>query len=237
MKNDTITHSAINAFIADLADQYRHRNVINDAERKIFIDFFDALFTSEIETLKRLVEGYGSAPEDGIMIFAALCRAIGVILNDYSNSYSWTEGKLYLGTVTRAAQSRPYSKFTGEERHSLVLFVDGRAPTAFKNCRDDRLRGAADAQSHVVCASEALEQFARVLAESALSLIAAGRSDDFTPFEIPPHMLKHIIGQRQYAISKRTFAAEFAREQAARGKISFFWWCLQNKGKIEQFGL
>lgn len=239
MKNTPVTKAQIEQFLPTLVRHYAEAKVLSEYERVAFSNFFQAFLDRNIVLLGSLFKVYKKAPEDCLLIMAAFIHVVGDLTNDHSSFYSDSEGLLHLHARTKDANRRPYSKATGEESHSLKLFLDDRAPTGYKHCLDDRLlsAGAGNGYSGSVEATVALNQLVRVVEEGIERRIADGRERQFTCFDLSESTVTYHLQNRQFVKDKRVFEVELTEAKASRNAISYMYWRWENRAQLARFSL
>lgn len=237
-ESQTLSDEQINEFIAVMSQYYQDNAVLSPKEGLVFSQLFQALLAADLDRLRNMIKAYADAQEDGLLVLAAFTKAIGAFTIDFGNTYSWRNGSLYLGTLSKEGVSERFSKFTGKETHSLEFFNDGREPTGCKSCRDDRLRAASDAESGPVPAQESLDHLARVVRQAMEKMIVYNDPNDYDRlFAISVFTLANLSRERQFIKDRRVFAAVVAAEKEIRNKWSYFFWRWQNRVKLERFAL
>ncbi|MFA7337512.1 MAG: hypothetical protein WC028_12055 [Candidatus Obscuribacterales bacterium] len=239
MKNTPVTKAQIEQFLPALMRHYDEQQVLTESERVAFSNFFQAFLDRNIALLAGLFKVNAKAPEDCLLVMATFTQVIGNIVNNHSSYYSHSEGLLHLHARTKDPDRRPYSKATGEETHSLKLFLDDRGPTGYRHCLDDRLlsAGAGNGYSGSVEATVALNQLVRVVEEGIERLIADGRENQFASFDLSDSLVSSHLQTRQFVKDKRTFEAELAEAKATRNAVSYMYWRWENRAKLARFSL
>lgn len=237
MNNTPVTKAQVEQFLPALVRHYAEQKVLSEYERVAFSNFFQAFLDRNIVLLASLFKVYEKAPEDCLLIMAAVTQVFGNIVNNHSSYYDPDEGLLNLHACTKDAVRKPFSKYTGEKSHALKLFLDGRAATGYRYCSDDSLFSASDGSSGSVQATEALNQLVRVFEEGIERRIADGRENQFTSFDLSESAVTYLFQNRQFVKDKRAFEVELAEAKASRNTVSYMYWRWENRAKLARFSL
>ena len=239
MQITAVTKAQIDHFLSSVVSHYAETKVLTEYERVVFANLFQAFLDGNILLLAGMLKVYEKAPEDCLLIMAAFTQVFGSITNDYSSYYSYGEGLLHIHAQTRRPERRAYVRATGEERHSLKLYLDERAPTGYRHCPDDRFvsAGAGNGHSGAVSAAAALGQLVRVFEEGLAFRLADGRENRFDPFDLSASLVSQHKHTCQFVKDKRAFEIELVQAKSSRNAISYVCWRWENRAKLKRFGL